>query len=147
MTPIDYFKLQAKKLLKDYKTQSIVDEGDYTYYTYSPTFFDIDRIFVEYDWDEENFSLMKAQHFFANMVGFSSWSELINSPTAEIELAKLLWDNQDKIGLDDWYTYLGSAEAMNDCRFGARKQVEIFKRVFVEVDGHHNPFGDYRLKK
>ena len=64
MSPVDFFKLQAKNLLKDYKTQtSYIDPVDgFTYFTYSPDYFDIDRIFLEYDWDEENFSLMKAQH-------------------------------------------------------------------------------------
>lgn len=147
MLPVDYFKLQAKNLLKDYKTQTLVDEGEITYYTYSPSFIDINRIFVEYDWDEENFSLMKAQHLFAIMVGFNKWSDLINAPIAELELAKLLWDNQHKIGLEDWNMYIMRAEAQNGHRFGAKERIEIFRRVFVEVDGHHNPFGDYRLKR
>lgn len=149
MLPVDYFKLQAKNLLKDYKTQTpLYDEsGRFIYYEYSPTYFDIDRIFLEYDWDEENFSLMKAQHLFANMLGFNKWSDLINAPIAELELAKLLWDNQDKIGLDDWNMYIIRAEAMNDHRFGAKERIEIFRQVFADVDGHHNPFGDYRLKR
>lgn len=149
MTPIDYFKLQAKNLIRDYKTQRpLYDEnGRLVYYEYSPTYYDIDRIFNECDFDEDNFSLMKAQHFFAYMVGFNSWSELINASKSEIELAKLCWDNQDKIGLDDWYSYISMAEEMNNCFFEAEERIEIFKQVFVEQDGHHNPFGDYRIKK
>ncbi|OAN61694.1 hypothetical protein A8B79_04515 [Balneola sp. EhC07] len=148
MSPVEYFKLQAKKLFKDYKTKSKKVDQDLgiTYYFYSPTYYDIDRIFGEYDWDEKNFSLMKAQHLFAHMLGYRKWGELINSSDAELELAKLLWENQHKIGLEDWSMYLIRAEARNNKRFEARERLEIFRQVFVEVDGHRNPFGDYRLK-
>ena len=72
MTHIEFFKLQAKNLFRNYKTQtSYIDNVDgNSYYTYDPKYFDIERIFLEYDWDEENFSLMKAQHLFALMLGF-----------------------------------------------------------------------------
>ena len=50
---IDYFKLQAKNLYRDFKTQKKDDEG---YYQYSPRFFkDIDGIIVDYDIDEVYF--------------------------------------------------------------------------------------------
>lgn len=53
MTPLVYFKLQVKNLLKDYQTKTIyVDEVDgHSYFRYAPKYFDIDRIFSEYDWD------------------------------------------------------------------------------------------------
>jgi hypothetical protein len=149
MSPVDYFKLQAKNLLKDYKTQtSDIDQADgITHFTYSPTYFDIDRIFLEYDWDEENFSLMKAQHFFALMLGFDKWGDLIDAPSSELELAKLVWDNQHKIHLEDWNDYIAQAEDDNTVGFGPEERIDIFRQVFVEVDGHHSPFGDYRLKR
>ena len=149
MSPVDYFKLQAKNLFKDYKTQrSYVDQVDgFTYFTYSPAYFDIDQIFLDFDWDEENFSLMKAQHLFSRMLGFNKWGDLINAPSAELELAKLVWDNQHKIGLEAWNMYIMRIEAENDVRLEPKERLEIFRSVFVEVDGHHNPFGDYRLKR
>ncbi len=149
MSPVDYFKLQAKNLLKDYQTQtSDIDQVDgVTYFTYSPTYFDIDRIFLEYDWDEDNFSLMKAQHLVALMVGFSKWGNLINTPSPELELAKLVWDNQHKIHLEDWNEYIAQVEDDNAGSLGAEEKIDIFSQVFVEVDGHHSPFGDYRLKR
>ena len=149
MSPVDYFKLQAKNLLKDYQTQTPkIDQVDeVTYLTYSPTYFDIDRIFLEYDCDEENFSLMKAQHLFALMVGFNKWGDLIDAPSPELELAKLAWDNQHKIHLEDWNSYITQAEVENDVRLRPKERMDIFRQVFVEVDGHHSPFGDYRLKR
>ena len=45
MSPINFFKLQAKNLLKDYKTQrSSIDQTDgLEYFSYSPTYFDIEK--------------------------------------------------------------------------------------------------------
>lgn len=148
MAHVDYFKAQAKKLLKDYKTRtSYVDEVDgHSYFSYTPTFFDIDRIFLEYDWDEENFTLMKAQHLFALMVGFEKWGDLIGASEAELELSKQLWEHQDKISLIDWQDYIAGVESDNNLDLDANAKLGIFVQVFVERDGHRNPFGDYRLR-
>jgi len=147
MTPIDYFKLQAKNLFKDYQTKTPYIEDGFSYFNYSPKHFDIDRIFVEYDWDEENFSLMKAQHLFALMVGFENWADLLKASDTELELAKLVWDNQHKISLEDWKMYIANVKWDNKITLDAAARLEIFRGVFADVDGHHNPFGDYRLSK
>ena len=68
MKPIDYFKLQAKNLYRDYKTQYAyqVDADGTKHFTYKPKYFDMDEIFLDFeDFDEEDFSLMKAQHLLA----------------------------------------------------------------------------------
>lgn len=98
MKPSVYFKLQAKNLLKDYKTKtSKIDEvGGRAHFAYAPKYFDIGRIFREYDWDEEDFSLMKAQHLLALMLGFGKWADLTKASDEELEVAKLSWDNQTK---------------------------------------------------
>jgi hypothetical protein len=149
MKPLVYFKLQAKNLYKDYRTKKPhVDEAlGITYFDYTPKYFDIDRIFNEYDWDEENFSLMTAQHLFALMLGFEKWADLLKASDEELELAKLLWDNQHKIGLVDWQMYIAGAEADNDTTFDVAARISIFQRIFVEVEEHRSPFGDYRLDK
>jgi hypothetical protein len=147
MRPIEYFKLQAKNLFRDYKTQtSYIDDVDgNSYYKYDPTYFDIDGIFVDYDWDEENFSLMKAQHLIALMAGFRKWTDLLKASEAELELAKLLFDNQDKISLDEWEMYIADAEDGNKTTFDPASKIEIFKQVFVNVEGHRSLSADYRL--
>jgi hypothetical protein len=149
MRPIEYFKLQAKNLFRDYKTQSsyIDDVDGNSYYKYDPAYFDIDAIFVDYDWDEENFSLMKAQHLIALMAGFRKWTDLLKASETEMELAKLLFDNQDKISLDEWEMYIAGAEDDNKTTFDPASRIEIFKQVFVNVEGHSSPFPDYRLNK
>jgi len=46
MQHIDYFKLQAKNLFKDYKTRFYNEEEEI--YNYKPQFFDITQIFLDY---------------------------------------------------------------------------------------------------
>ncbi len=156
MNPIAYFKLQAKNLLKDYKTQALyIDDVDgNSYYGYSPKYFDIDRILLEYDevlhdcgWDETNLSLMQIQHIFAQMLGFRKWADLLKASDVELELAKLLFDNQDKIYIEDWEMYIAEVGVDNKTPLTSDVKLEIFKHVFLNVEGHINPFSDYRLNK
>lgn len=150
MKTIDFFKLQAKNLFRDYKTQTQVNGN----YTYTPKFFDIESIFSSYHgffdidgWDEGNLTLMKIQHLFAYMLGFEKWADLVNASEAELELTKLLFDNQDKISVEDWEDYIVGAESDNNTTFDTEARIGIFEHVFANVEGHHNPFGDYRLSK
>ncbi len=147
MTHIEFFKLQAKNLFKDYQTKnSYVDEVDgNSYYKYEPRFFDIDSLFLDYDIDEEDFSLMKAQHIIAQLVGFRKWSDLSKASEPQLELAKLLFDNQDKVSSEDWEMYISIAENENNTVFMPDFRVEVFKQVFLDVEGHESSFPDYRL--
>lgn len=147
MNHIEYFKLQAKNLYKDYKTQtSYIDEVDgNSYYRYDPKYYDLESIFLDYDWDEENFSLMKAQHLLSLMVGFDKWTDLLRASDAELELSRLLLDNQDKISLDDWLMYVGMTENSLQMELDSESKLEIFKVSILDSKDHHNPFPDYRL--
>lgn len=149
MNPIAYFKLQAKNLFRDYKTKTpFFDEAISDYlYEYKPKYFDMDGLVCDFDIDEENFTLMKAQHIIAYLVGFRKWTDLIKASEVELELAKLLFDNQHKISIDDWGIYMEIAESDNKTIFDAEARLEIFKQVFVNAEGHHNDSGDYRLNQ
>ena len=149
MKNIDYFKLQAKNLFRDYKTKKpYVDDIDgETYYKYTPKYFDIDQIFLDYDWDEEKFSLMNAQHLIANMVGFRKWNDLIKASETELELAKLLFDNQDKISIDEWQDHIGGIAPNNNVVLDDESKLAIFKKTIVNVDGHKSMFSSYRISK
>jgi hypothetical protein len=117
MTPVDYFKLQAKNLFRDFKTQ----------------------------FDEEDFSLMKAQHLLATMLGFKKWPDLLNASEVELELAKLRFDNQDRISLDEWAEGVTEIEAENNFTFDAQGRLDYFKHG-LSVPGGHGLFDkDYRL--
>ena len=88
---------------------------------------------------------MKAQHLFSVMVGYKKWGDMIQTSSAELSLAKLLWDNQHKIHISDWELYISQLENDTGTQFGTEDRLTIFKRVYAEADGHRSPFGDYRL--
>src|SRR5687768_11068750 len=149
MTYTEFFKLQAKNLFRDYQTKTKVFDqeiGDYLY-EYSPKYFDIDSILLYFDIDEENFSLMKAQHIIAQIIGFRKWTDMLNASEVEQELAKLLFDNQDKISAEDWEMYIWGAESDNNTTFDPDTRLDIFQQVFLNVEGHESTFPDYRLHK
>ncbi len=95
MAHIDFFKLQSKNLLKDFKTK-YWDEKNKVY-KYNPKFFnDIDSIILNYNiYEDEPFSLMNAQHIIACIAGFYNWQELIHSNQYRLELGKLLLENRN----------------------------------------------------
>lgn len=74
MDNISYFKLQAKNLFRDFKSDYMKEDAEYNF---SPKFFDINSVIMAFDIDCNDFSLMKAQHIIAKIVGFKSWDELI----------------------------------------------------------------------
>jgi hypothetical protein len=147
MTHIEFFKLQAKNLFKDYQTKKKSPEATIGDYKYDPKYFDIESLILDYDINEDDFSLMKAQHYIAILVGFRKWTDLLNASDAEQELAKLLFDNQDKVSAEDWEMYIRSTERDNNTTFDPDFRLEIFKQVFENVEGHENTFHDYRLRK
>lgn len=148
MKPIDYFKLQAKNLFRDYKTQYAyqVDADGTKHFTYKPKYFDMDEIFLDFeDFDEEDFSLMKAQHLLATMLGFKKWADLLNASDVELELAKLRFDNQDRISLEEWEDGVTEIEAEHNFTFDAQGRLDYFKHG-LSVPGGHGLFDkDYRL--
>ena len=95
MATVDFFKQQAKNLVKDYNTKTFdEDEG---VYVYAPRFFhDIDNIIMSFDIEEEApFPLMKAQHIIARLSGFSKWTELIKATEPILEIGRLLLTNRE----------------------------------------------------
>lgn len=144
----DYFKLQAKNLLKDFKTRHFNEKEKI--YEYNPKFFDITGIFLDFnvvdDAPDFTFTLMNAQHIIANLAGFSKWNELLKASPAELELAHLLYDNAHKISIDEWTNwYIPSSEEMNHTKFDAETKLEIFKQVFMSEDAHRSFDMPYRI--
>ncbi len=148
MNTIDYFKLQAKNLHRDFKTQThLVGKtiGDFQY-EYSPKYFKIYDIISDFDIDEENFNLMNAQHVIAKIAGFDKWATLIKVSPSELELAKLLFEHQDKIDLITWNLYIADAQSMSEHELDAEIQVEIFKQVVIEDNIFKMEIDSYLLK-
>lgn len=74
MTHIDFFKKQAKNLLKDWKTCKATNQTE----SCKPRFFNIDRIIKAYKIDD-NFCLQKAQNIIATIAGFENWNDFLNN--------------------------------------------------------------------
>jgi len=146
MEHIAYFKLQAKNLLKDYKTR-FFDEKEQLY-DYHPKYFDINGIFCDFDLpdykDDFKFTLMNAQHIIAQLAGFRKWNDLEKANSTELELAHLLFDNAHKISIDEWNMYISRTEFNNKTTFDAQTRLEIFKQVFLSADKHRSDFLPYR---
>ena len=147
MTHIEFFKLQAKNLFRDYQTKKKSSEAAIGDYEYDPKYFDIESIILYFDIDEDDFSLMKAQHTIAQMIGFRKWTDMLKASEPELELSKLLFDNQDKVSAEDWEMYIWGTERDNNITFDLDTRLEIFKQVFVNVEGHVSTFPDYRLNR
>jgi hypothetical protein len=143
MHPIDYFKLQSKNLLKDFKT--LKTDSDSDYYESDPSYFDVVGIFLHFDPDEDNFSLMNAQHIIAQLAGFYKWTDMLKASENLLKLGKLLFDNQHKISYEDWEYYIKGVESDNKTTFDDEFRLQIFTEVFADVDGHESLFGDFQL--
>ncbi|CCB87126.1 hypothetical protein [Parachlamydia acanthamoebae] len=119
MSQIAYFKRQAKNLFRDYKTKT-------------PSFNDI---LTDYHYSENGFSLMKAQHIIACMAGFGKWGDLLKASTPELELAKLLFDNKDKIPVQHWKKYISEIEHDYGINFDAEARLSAYKHDYKVTFG------------
>ncbi|WP_316777853.1 hypothetical protein [Pedobacter antarcticus] len=147
MKTIEYFKLQAKNLHKDFKTQQSYFDPTYgrDLYKYAPKFFDVDALALDFDIDEDNFTLMNAQHYIARLAGFGKWTEILKASPSALELSKLLFDNMHKVSVMEWEIYISGEESKYGGPFGDEFKLDIFKTVFDREDGHQSDGIDYRL--
>ena len=147
MNHTEYFKLQAKNLLKDYKTRVFNPKDGI--YEYNPKFFNIMGIFLDLDLNDDKsdfkFTLMNAQHVIAQLAGFSKWDDLLKANPIELELAHLLYDNAHKISLEEWEWYIRENERENSMKFNSETKLEIFKQVLLNSDGHRSDTVPYRI--
>lgn len=147
MKSIDYLKLQAKNLHRDFRTQKPYTDSSLgeNLFEYSPKYFDIDAIITDFNLNEQSFTLMNAQHVIANLAGFRKWNDLVKVNEAAQELGKLLFDNRHKIRNEEWEIYVRSIEVENGVILADEDKLGIFKTIFAEVDGHQADGYDYRL--
>lgn len=149
MTTIEYFKNQAKNLHKDFKTQKpyFDPELQCDTYNYSPRFFDVEALLNDFDINEESFSRMNALHIITRLGGFEKWDELIHASPAELELARLLFDNMHKLSIEEWEDYLLDIENEQDIEFTDEGRLEVFNLVYANAEGHQSYGYDYRMKR
>jgi hypothetical protein len=74
---MNYLKNQAKNLYRDFQLEYKQDDEEYVL---ASRFFDINAIVEDFNIDCDDFSLMKAQHIIAKMLGLNSWKEVIDCP-------------------------------------------------------------------
>ena len=135
MTHLDFFKLQAKNLYRDWKTHTETEDGIYEYH---PRFFDVDGflLYYEEDLDERDFCLQRAQHLVAQTAGFDKWNDLIKAGEKELELAKIVFIGCTSTGnlslsREDWLTFY-SGEGIFELPIEG--QIEVAKFYFTEMD-------------
>ncbi|TKC00010.1 hypothetical protein [Pedobacter cryotolerans] len=148
MTPIEYLKLQAKNLLKDFKTQtsSFDPKLQRNLYEYDPRFFKIDLLINDFDINEEKFQLGNAQHVIAKLCGLDKWQDLSKASPAKIELSILLYTNMDRLEVRDWDQYVLDIETANNVKLDDDFKLQIFKEGFLERE-QDVFYDDYRLSK
>lgn len=148
MTPIEYLKLQAKNLLKDFKTQTFSFDPKLrrNVYEYDPKFFKIDMLIDDFNINEEKFQLGNAQHVIAKLCGLEKWQDLSNASPAKIELSVLLFTNMDTLEIRDWNQYVLDIETSNNIELDDEFKVQIFKEGFLEWQ-QNVYYDDYRLSK
>ncbi|GGH27400.1 hypothetical protein FAZ19_18950 [Sphingobacterium alkalisoli] len=134
MTSIEYLKLQAKNLHKDFKTQfsSFDPKLRRNVYEYDPKFFKIDLLIDDFNINEENFKLGNAQHVIAKLCGLEKWSDLSKASSAKIELSILLYTNMDRVEVRDWDEYVSHIETENKVKLDDEFKLQIFKDFFLE---------------
>ena len=173
MDKLSFFKLQAKNLLKDFKTRFYNEEEQI--FDYQPKHFDIGDLFLYFDYpdykEDFTFSLMNAQHLIAKMVGYEKWDDLIHASEKELELAEYLLrkfkDSQDIQEWEESLTFSGiakyGAEASLDYArwqdeldekkkivYLPKERISILsgkerKEALTQFDDEHNPAGTLRL--
>ncbi len=90
MNNIEYFKLQAKKLLKDWKNR------EQKYFV-----FDIRELFRLYDVKiDEQPTLMKAQHLLALALGRDKWTDLLNDSEEKLTYTRNVLE-QERIAFEE----------------------------------------------
>ncbi len=130
MDYIKFFKSEAKKFYKDFQTQYVVENDDI--YGYRPKFWkDIDEIIVSFDIDEDDFSLMKAQHVVAYLADFKNWNELLHANEYQLELGYYLVKHRENNLLEDWQMYELELESQLD-RLDDSSKLEIFKHTYLD---------------
>lgn len=146
MEIIDYFKLQAKNLHKDFKTQKLSsgEQSGKNRYQYEPKFFNVEALIADFKIDEEDFSLMRAQHIIAKLAGFEKWTDFPKASPPALILSLLLFDQMDKISIESWISYISRVEVKSKTIYDDESRLDIFRMVFEEDDTYYGG-KEYRL--
>lgn len=148
MSNLEFFKKQAKLLLKDWQTQiKKVEDDGFIFFEYHPKFYDVADLFSYYEFsdeDEQDIKLARAEHLIAQMVGFKKWNDLIAASEKELELAKILLKRfKNASVIQDWEDALmlsGVAE------YGIDAVLDYAKQYYQRKETSEEQFSDFEDK-
>lgn len=132
MSHEDFFRNEAKKFLKDWRTQTQTTRSDGKIsYHYDWKFYDVDDLFTFFeldDKDRQEMQLARAQHYIAKIAGYKNWNELIQVPEPEFELAELLVGRfKNSQAIIDW---IETVEYTGVGQYGVEAVLDYAKQYF-----------------
>lgn len=145
MTTIDYYKQQAKLLLKDYnlfKENNFNQNG--AMFDEPQEHFDVHNVFSKVNRrTDEDITLMNAQHIIAKISDFKDWNDVLHSSEAQREIGAFKL-NTYKIGMDpniiDAANTLVSSELFaeyvddeGDVNYTDEEELEMWKYVLKRL--------------
>lgn len=124
MTPIDFLRLQARRLLADLKTLYTAEDGRQLY---RPTHFSVNAIVANFQLGHvKEPTLAYAEHVIAVMLGYPSWTALAFTNDKRLELARLRFENQNRYSLAAWPNYMAWFQEANGIRLDAEGETSLF---------------------
>lgn len=137
---IEYFKNQSKKFYSDWEshTKRKAKDGSIRF-VYHSKYYDIKSFFKLFGFntkDEENFTLMRAQHLLFQLLTFNNWEALINAEEEELKLAKEILKNcPNAKAISNCWDYYNYADLENYSRVTALKILEALfsEQEYVEL--------------
>ena len=127
MKTIDYLKLCAKNLVRDWTAEfATPSAGEWTGRTVA-RFFDVPAIALAFDLDtNENLTLMQAQHVIAQMTGMRSWGDVVRADDVQLDRCRQMMD-------------------VNPYKLAARRVYAVDLGACPRV-GDVGPMGDYLVR-
>ena len=124
MTPLDFLRLQARRLLADLKTLYTVEDGRRLY---NPKYFSVDAIVANFQLGHvEEPTLAYAEHVIAVMLGYPGWTALAFSDDKRLELARLRFENQNRYSLAAWPSYMAWFQEANGILLDTEGEMSLF---------------------
>ena len=137
MKNLDYFKKQAKYLVKDWETRKVNPGTDEDWegepYVYDGEYFEMYNVVHFYEVGDD-FGLQKAQHIIAQMAGFRKWDDLLKADEDELALARIRFLHLDPSVSENWDRY---------CRTLSWDLIPIGARFPIIKDRLYNAKSDF----
>ena len=88
MQKINYFKLQAKNLFRDWKLSGLAEQDGNNKVVNEGRYFNVSAIVKDFNVDNSNFKLMHAQHIISKLAGCQKWTDFNSFDDNRMDTAK-----------------------------------------------------------